>query len=212
MARVVGPLHSSEARGRMGGLVYNTHRGKSVVKVMHAPCQPRSSLQLAVRSLAISLVRAWASCANKTAWNNYAYDHPYTDQMGLSTRATGANWYVALNTRLALVPLPAVETPPVVAAPAAPLAFALSGGAGTLTATWTAMAATRRCELWVDGPRSAGRIGRVESARFHDRPEGSVGTYAFLSPAKGTYTVYARAMSETDGQVSTWVSATAAVT
>lgn len=211
-AKVVGPLFSSEARGRVGGLIFNTWRGVATVKAKVAPAQPRTSLQLAVRAIAVKLARLWASNANQGDWDTYAYNHPTTDGMGNSVRATGANWYVALNTRLLRVPLAAVETPPVVAAPAAAAAFVLTGGAGSLGATWTAMGSTLRCELWVDGPHSAGRKGSLPKAKFKDRPEGSTGTYDFGSPLKGAYTVFARAMSETDGQVSPWVSGSALVT
>lgn len=212
MAKVIGPLHSSEARGRMGGLVYNTWRGVATVKAKHAPCQPKSTLQLAVRAIAITLCRLWAACPYQADWNAYAYAHPTTDQMGNSVRATGANWYLALNTRLGLAATPPVQTPPVVAAPAAPAGFGLVGAAGGMTASWTPLAATELCELWKDGPRSAGRIASLPRARFHDRPEGTLGTYVFIGLQPGTYTIYARTMSQDDGQVSTYVSATAVVT
>jgi hypothetical protein len=132
--------------------------------------------------------------------------------MGNSVRATGANWYLALNTRLGLASTPAVETAPVVPAPAAPTNFAVAGGAGTLSCSWTGPTSSELCEIWMDGPRSAGRQGSIARAIFHDRPAAELDQYVFLNPLAGTYTLYARTMSEADGQVSTWVSGTATVT
>lgn len=213
MAKVVGPLHSSEARGRMGGLVYNTHRGVSVVKAKHAPCQPRTALQLQVRALATQFVRGWALVANKAAWNDYAALHPTVDGMGNSIRATGANWYVALNTRLARLMSDLLTLPPTTAPPDPVTLFTATGSAGTLTFTWGApIGAGTRIEIWLDGAHSAGRIGSLARANWAHTFAGDATPKTIMGLAPGVYSVYARQVGLVTGLVSTYVLATATVT
>jgi len=77
MAKVIGPLHSSEARGRMGGLVFNTWRGLNVVKQSTSPANPRTIAQLNIRAIAVGQARGWQgeSAANQAAWDAYASTH-----------------------------------------------------------------------------------------------------------------------------------------
>ena len=207
MAKVVGPLHSSEARGRMGGLIFNTHRGVSVVKVKHAPCQPRTSLQLAIRAIAVTLIRAWAACLYKADWNAYAVLHPKVDGMGNSIRATGANWYLALNTRLKRMGTTPVESAPTADAPAAIEGFSATLSSGAFSPTWTAPTlAADGVEVWMDGPHSAGRIGSLARAKFLANWTGDQSGLGSVAAALGSYTLYARGISLVDGQVSAWVS------
>jgi len=212
MAKVIGPLHSSEARGRMGGLVYNTWRGVATVKAKVAPCQPRTSLQLSIRAIAINLVRAWAHNAHQADWNAYAYAHPTTDGMGNSVRATGANWYLALGTRLKLISESVSETPPAVAAPNAVTGLALTPTVGQISAAWTTPATdTDSIEFWLDGPHSAGRAGSITKARCKSRPAANTTPEAFTGLQPGTYDVFARSLNRTTGLVSTYVSVSCVV-
>lgn len=59
MAKVTLPLMSAEARGKVGGLIYNTWRGNSTVKIKKAPAQPRTARQLLIRAFATTCSRAW---------------------------------------------------------------------------------------------------------------------------------------------------------
>lgn len=213
MAKVVGPLHSSEARGRMGGLVFNTYRGMATVKAKHAPAQPRTEKQLLIRAISVNMSRAWATNADQEAWNTYASTHTYVDGMGLTIRATGLNWYIALNSRLQAALIGPVETPPVVAAPAAVTGLALTPSAGSISAAWTSpVGATARIEFWLDGPRSEGRLSSIARIRLHSRTEAATSPLVIASLQPGRYTVWVRAFSETDGQVSPWIVSTTDVT
>ena len=206
MAKVVGPLHSSEARGRMGGLVFNTWRGVATVKAKVAPCQPQTSLQLAVRAIAIALVRLWAACLYKADWNDYAYAHPTTDGMGNSVRATGANWYLALNTRMKRMGLAVVETSPSAVAPDAPTGFLASAVGASYSFTWTdPTLVADSLEVWADGPHSAGRAGSLTKARFLGVWTGDQSGLASITAQLGTYSLFARGIATADGQVSPWV-------
>lgn len=213
MAKVVGPLHSSEARGRMGGLVYNTFRGMATVKAKHAPCQPRSQKQLQLRSIAVNLARTWAANLNQAAWNAYAASHPYLDGMGLTIRATGLNWFIGLNSRLNALLIGTVATPPVVAPPGPAVTLVPTPSAGSISLAWAAPTdANLRMEVWLDGPHSKGRQGSLTRARLKAQPEAAASPYVMTGLIPGRYSIWARPLSETDGQVSTWVTATTDVT
>ncbi|MEI7902574.1 MAG: hypothetical protein WCK89_20180 [bacterium] len=212
MAKVLGPLHSSEARGRMGGLVYNSWRGAATVKAKHAPSQPRTVLQLAVRAVAIHCSRAWQALADPGAWNTYATAHPLVDWTGSTKRLTGSNWYVMLTTRLLRLGIAPVVTPPVAAAPDPVETFTAVGGAGSITVDWTQPTAhTNSVELWWDGPHSAGRQGSFPRARYQGAPWGDEGGLVLSGLQPGVYTLYARVLGRSDGQVSLFVSAVATV-
>jgi len=215
VAKVIGPLHSAEARGRIAGLIFNTWRGISYVKAFCSPAQPRSQRQLKIRSLAIRLARYWQtlSDANRTAWNDYAATHPSTDWTGNPKRLTGANLFLGLNIRrLELYPSP-VETPPIVAPPDPPGNFQLAGGITEITATWTPTAgANFVAQIFLLGPHSAGILAKIERAKLLCYTTGEEGTKVVSDLLPGTYTMWARIMSEDDGQVSTWLSASAVVT
>ena len=205
MAKVVGALHSSEARGRVGGIVFNSHRGMGVCRVKHAPSQPRTSLQLKVRAIAVNLVRAWSNCLHQADWNAYAAVHPYTDGMGLTIRAAGVNWYTALNARLNALKIGSVETPPVDLPPTPVVGLVLTPSAGQISAAWDGPSeATDRIQFWIDGPHSAGRIGSLPRARLTSQPEAASSPEVLTGLLTGRYSVYVRSMSETDGQVSQW--------
>lgn len=215
MAKVIGPLHSTEARGVIGGLIYNTWRGIRTVKRMTSPCQPRTARSLKIRALTIRLVRYWQTLetAERASWNDYAAAHPVLDWTGIAKRLTGCNWFVGLNLRrLELYPDP-VDTPPIVAAPLPANNFQLVGSAVTLTATWTPTAGNMLvAQIFLLGPHSAGKQGKIEQAKLLSYTTGEEGTKVVTPLLPGTYTMFVRIMSEDDGQVSTWVSASAVVT
>jgi hypothetical protein len=213
MAKVIGPLHASEARGKAGGLVYNTWRGFATVKAKHAPAQPRSAKQLAVRAVAIMLVRKWADLTNQADWNAYATAHPLTDWTNSPKRLSGANWYVMLNLRQFRNMGVTVDTPPVVNAPDPVTDFNAVGGADLITVSWSSPSgANDRIEFWLDGPHTAGRQGSLPRAKFKVIKEGDQTGTTITGLLNGVYTVYARVVSIVDGQVSLYVSHDATVT
>jgi hypothetical protein len=215
MAKCIGPLHSSEARGRMGGLVYNTWRGLNVVKATTAPCQPRSQKQLAVRATGVAVGRAWGAKteASRADWNSYAAVHLETDGMGSPKRLSGMNWWLRLAARMTFFGLVPAAGPPAGAAPASPLLFSAANGAGSSVVTWTSPGGTATLmEIYMQGPHSAGRAGKLANARYrvHLAAEGATVTITPLSA--GVYSFWGRYATEADGQVSPWVTDDATVT
>jgi len=120
---------------------------------------------------------------------------------------------VRLNTRMLFYGLAKVATPPAVAGPPSPLAFAAATGAGSSVVTWTSPGGTSYLmEIYMQGPHSTGRAGKIEMAKYrvHLAAEGATVTITPLAP--GTYTFFGRLALEANALVSPWVSATAVVT
>jgi hypothetical protein len=215
MAKVLNPLHSSEARGRVQGLQFNTWRGTRFVKTNTSPCQPRSARQLTIRSRTAYLTRYWQSLTalNRGYWNAYAVSHPAIDWTGSPKRLTGLNWFVRCNSRLLDIGESIIEAPPEAAAPEAPTTFAATGAAGGITINWDAMAGTDlQIDIWLCGPHSAGVQGKIERATHVAYDVGETPPQNITDLFPGTYTAFGRTIDETTGLTSPWVSASDAVT
>lgn len=207
MAKVVGPLHSSEARGKMGGLVYNSWRGFATVKAKHAPAQPQSQKQLLVRAICVVCSRAWQLLLTKADWTAYANTHTLVDWTNSPKRLTGANWYVMLSTRLLKRGTVAVATPPAVLPPTALTTLTALDAGNHIEVDWTPRAsADENVEIWIDGPHSPGKAGSFPNARYNMDGVGIVGAANTGPCPAGRYTIYARVLSTIDGQVSSFLS------
>lgn len=102
MAKVIGPLHSTEARGRIDSLVYNTWRGIRFVKTYIAPVFKEPDCRIAQKARVAAAVAAWKalSDAARAAWHLFAEQHPELDWSGVPIRWTGANWFISCYTRI----------------------------------------------------------------------------------------------------------------
>lgn len=210
MAKVVSPLMSTEARGKVSGFIYNTWRGISYVKKFTSPAQPNTAKQLAIRALNKTCTLAWAgiTAAQRAAWNAYAETHLRTDWTGNPKRVTGQNWFVSCSMALLRFGSAIVATAPTEAAPAPPTGVELANAAGDLQITFDAQAGTdKQIEIWGQGPYSTGRQPRIELARFmlYSDGEGTDPVDVWTAAAAGAYTVYVRVMDETTGLTSPWV-------
>lgn len=207
MAKVVGPLHASEARGKVGGLVYNSWRGFATVKAKHAPAQPRSTKQLLVRSLCVLCSRTWQLLASQADWTAYANTHTLVDWTNSPKRLTGSNWYVMLTTRLLKRGIASVDTPPTVLPPD-PLSSLTALDAGDhIEVDWLPiLTPSTNVEIWIDGPHSQGKAGSIPNARYNMDGTGSVGAANTGPCPAGRYTIFGRAISLVDGQVSSFLS------
>lgn len=214
MVKVIGPLHSTEARGVIGGLVANTWRGIRYFKRMTSPAQPRTSRSLALRSITVHLVRYWQTLSSTVQgqWNDYSAEHPVIDWTGVAIRLTGCNWFVGLSARLMDWDTAFPDTPPVVAAPEPLFAFDAADGTEQTIVTWTPVVdLAMGAEIWLYGPHSAGKLGKIERAKLYTRLSANLGTLTIDNLLPGTYTVFGRVISSVDGQVSTWSSDSALV-
>jgi hypothetical protein len=203
LAIVVGPLHSSEARGAVGGLVYNTHRGRAYVKANTAPSTQYSDDQVAMRARMSPIISAWQALSDtqRASWDHYANQHLLPSWTGTDKRISGFNWFCKINFRRSLLASGILEYPPDVnpgilldpsAAQSAPL---------TILASWD-ISAIPDADQWsllvfLSGPHSAARHPQLNMAKYQFpalvSDEGSVipvtdvGTYSvFLVPVHST--------------------------
>lgn len=214
-AKVLDPLRSSEARGRVGGTIYNTTRGTKYVKSFTSPAQPRTKRQLAIRALCQIATRAWQAllATDRTAWNNYAAASPEIDWTGQPQRKTGANLFVRSTTRLLDAGLTQVDTPPAIPAPDGLLAFAAADGILQSVLTWTPTAATYVVEVFMQGPISPGVSPKREKAKLAlPRGDGDLGAVTITGLTPGTWAFFGRVMDSATGLISTYALDSAVIT
>ena len=215
MAVLHNPLISSEARGKVGGLVYNTWRGRAYAKSKTGPAQPRSERQLNIRAMSTKLIRAWQSIGATliTLWNDYAAAHPDIDWSGNAKRLSGANWYLRCNLRLSDMAKSLIDTPPAVPAPPAVTALVLTPGTGSISCAFDVSGGTSiSLDIWDQGPHSPGVQPKIQRAKHKAYAPGETSPYVLSGLAPGLHTLFARHVSETTGLASPWVMASATVT
>lgn len=75
MARVTGPLFSLDASGKVGGaLVFSRWKGRSYVRRLVIPSNPKSGSQLGMRAMIAFLSQQWQNLtsANQASWQTLA--------------------------------------------------------------------------------------------------------------------------------------------
>lgn len=216
MAKVLNPLMSNEARGKMNGLVFNTWRGISTVKTFKSPTQPQSAAQLVMRNLMSTFSRKWQAltAAQRTAWNNWAAAHLKTDWTGNPVRITGANAYSGLNINFVRAGGAATgfDEPPAVVAPVAPdFTVSLLGGSLKLNSTTQTTTDYKKEARFIinDSPGRDRRLNEMKETTVFI----ASATQYELSDAQfnGAATVFARSIATVDGQTSPWTKLTALV-
>lgn len=114
MAKVVGPLHSTEARGSVGGLTYNTWRGLRTVKGRGGPAGPATGQRLAMLQLGKAASINWGLLGpdQRDAWNLFGNRQLLLDWTGQHKRNSGHSWYVSCWVRSTLLEQTPPDDPP----------------------------------------------------------------------------------------------------
>jgi len=89
-----------EMRGKIGGNVYSKNRYGNYVRQGTIPVNPKSSRQQAIRNQLGQIVSAWSQLltpAQRAAWDVYASNINFTNQLGETITLTGYNHYVRSN-------------------------------------------------------------------------------------------------------------------
>jgi hypothetical protein len=210
LTKLTQPLGSSEARGKLGGLCYNTWRGISYVKTIKAPGNQNTPRRLEVRALTKACTLHWQAItdADRAAWNHYATLHLDPYWTGNPKRNSGYNWFVRANFRLLDLGLSIIDTPPTRPnqSPLATLAATVVGN--TIVLDWTLPAGATAAELQVDiyytSAISAGRQPKLEGAKHKVYVAAEAGTYTTPSLMPGNYGLFARTIDESTGLASPW--------
>jgi hypothetical protein len=126
---------------------------------------------------------------------------------------TGADAYTRHSTRLLDQGKAVVDTAPVAVPPVSVAGLVLTPGAGSISIAFTAYGGTATSiDVWIYGPHSAGIIPKITKARHNVYAPGETTPKVVSGLAAGLTTVFIRAVSETDGQSSAFISASATVT
>lgn len=210
MAKLLNPLMSNEARGKMNGLIYNTWRGISTVKTFKAPTKAKTALQLAIMAKMSVISKAWQNLtqSQRDAWAVYADNHLRPDWTGNPVRITGANAFSSCSmiATLAGATPTLIQAVPTLAAPVTDLATVV-GGSGLLTITHASpTTAVDAIEVRWRAGDSQGRkrsINEVKkSAIFMSN---SAATYTLDSAAvPGKCSAFYRTISKASGLYSQW--------
>ena len=218
MTKLTQPLGSSEARGKLGGLVYNTWRGISYVKAKATPGNQGTPRRLAVRALAKQCTTRWQSITNaqRALWNDYAAGHTDIDWTGNPKRLSGYNWFIRTNVRLLDIGLSIIDTPPTRSNMWPALSPAASQTNVSLEITWSLPPSTPDTDLqvdvWTTKSQSAGRQPKIEDAKHLAYEPSESGSYTTPPLANGTYGIFLRTIDELTGLASPWSLVSATIT
>lgn len=137
MAKILFGALLADARGKMGGTVFSRNKGGAYMKNKVTPLNPRSTAQVAIRTLLAALSAAWRNltAAQIAAWNAAVINFPKTDIFGASKTPTGKNLFVGLNANLSSVNAASINAVPAPGAVAAidSATLTAAAAAGTFT-------------------------------------------------------------------------------
>lgn len=209
MAKVVGPLHSEEARGAVGSLVYNSWRGISTVRSRVAPVTQYTDRQLALRACSATATLAWQTLdqSERDAWNLFAQQNQDIDWTGNPKRLSGFNWFIRCNSRLLDIGEDLRESPPTY-----PNRFPIDGfevfpDNGSWVAFWVTYQYPGYDSAWADiwkcGPHSDGLHPTIKEATHEVYvPYGDQFAY-WADGGAGTSSFFARSITG-QGMASPW--------
>ena len=217
MAKVTQPLSSSEARGKVSGLVYNTWRGISYVKAKATPGRQSTARRLQVRANGKACTLSWQTISDllRAEWNDYATKHPDIHWSGNANRLSGYNWFMRCNSRLLDIGLSIITTTPARDNPWSPEALAAAGSSSTITITWTWPAprptSLQYLDIWITKAQSAGRKPSIEDTKHLAYVNATAHTFTTGPLAFGTYGIFLRSIDGSTGLASPWQLLTATV-
>jgi len=90
----------AEIRGSVNGITYARNRHGAYARSRVVPVNTNTARQVGIRSTMNTLQAAWRdtlTSAQRLAWNNFADGTPVLNKLGFSTKLTGINWYIAVN-------------------------------------------------------------------------------------------------------------------
>jgi hypothetical protein len=185
MAKVNGPLHSDDARGKIGSnMVFSGSKGVQICRAYRTPKNTRSAKQSVVRNQIADLSRAYRALTSdqKLAWVAWAGENPRVDPWsGKSYLISGFNAYVGLNRILKDMGVAVITAPPAVAGPSQLATYTPSCIATQISIAFTAtpLGAGLMLDVWGFRSKSAGRTpGPTEFFRLGHSAAAAASPYA----------------------------------
>jgi hypothetical protein len=203
MAIVTWPLSSGEARGRVGGLVYNTWRGRSYVKQHVHNQSGLSDPQKIIQGYARDATAAWNTItqAKRDAWDQFALDHAPRDWTGQHKRLSGYNWFLRSSVTCQLLTLTGPDVPPTQLLSYIPTDFRIVDiSPYYIELSWTRQPAPDPpyiyIDFWLEGPHSASRKPNITRAHRFDFCPDLYQDMVIDIPTPGYWTVHYRAIPD----------------
>lgn len=215
MAIVIGPLHSSEARGSVGSLTYNTFRGTATVRARYTPAIEKSVEQNKVTAATAACTLVWQaeSDLTRSRWSHYANMHLLPSWTGHPKRLSGYNWYVKCNYWGYFLGWYHVHQPPTVPSPPAIDQLIIPNNAGNLHITWTPDPSDPPKEysnlIYKNGPHLPSVNPGISNASYEYIEADSSGEYWYPDPGVGTMTFWLKRLDRATGLLSLWQRASA---
>jgi hypothetical protein len=210
MAKVMNPLMSSEARGRVGGHVYNTWRGIHTVKTQTAPDHEDDPKRQAHKAIVQAVGISWQSIEpeQRAAWNHFANEHPDIDWTGTPKRLAGYHWYVRCNTRRQDIGLMIWPDPPEIPNNAYYFYWNSDGLPGEIDSDWVEANLDPEmsyfADIWMTKPLSAGRSPTIHDAYRNGITSIEDEAWVITGLAPGYYTLFYRIL-DARGLASPWL-------
>lgn len=210
MVKLTDPLGSSEARGSLGGTVYNTWRGIHYARTKVSPANPNSPSRLAARAIAKQVTARWKliNDLQRSWWNDYATSHTLSQWTGSPKRISGFNWFMKANFYRVALSLAIVDTPPIYPAPTGVSSLSAVTSGSSIIVSWSLapgyLASSQQVDLWLSYPMSTGREPKIQDSKHLAFCPAEDGSYTTPAVVPASYGIFARVIHETDGLCSPW--------
>lgn len=115
MALIKFGMMMSDARGKLGGQVFTKTRSGATVRTKVTPTNPQTAAQQNARAILGNLSASWRTLSEeqRNGWISAVDGFTRTNIFGDTYNPSGKNLFVGLNSNLATVGKPVIETPPV---------------------------------------------------------------------------------------------------
>lgn len=210
MARVIDPLRSAQAAGKLGGTVYRNRGAQSIVSSKTAPGAQMSPAQIQVRATTRAANIAWRAAAApyKLHWQQFANRHQVTSKWGQLITWSGHNWFVrnyCYRVRNGLTPI--VDAPPDYS-PSTLASLNVVDSTPVLNLSWVIgynSGHSCKCEIYVNSypHRHTTILGR-ERCRLVATVDISASPYTHVPNGYGAYTYYVRAVDNYSSLFGFW--------
>jgi hypothetical protein len=209
VAKVLDPLHSVEARGRVGGLVYNTWRGIRTVKShtdpTHQDDPKRHAHFLKIRDAG----KRWGTLdpSQRAAWGDFSNEHLDIDWTGKPVHLAGYHWYVRVQVHLKDLNLDYVDDPPVDLCLWTPGPISIDSELPLVWLMYPSPLPPSQYDTYMQvfsaGPHPPGRKMSLHDATLQDFNDAYEGFSSLYYPDPGYYTWFLRPV-RFSGMVGTW--------
>jgi len=114
MAKVIMPLMSAEARGKISGIVFQTHRGAAHVRARIRGVNSATELQRKRRANLANIAKKWKSFTQvyRDKWNTFAKNYTYHLTERNFREWTGYEAFLTSNTHRLLFSATSINSPP----------------------------------------------------------------------------------------------------